>query len=788
MHRLKAEFSLLWFVAFVTALSPGCAQEWPPLNQFSFSIIDNSNKTLNGCDTTQCSVESGGEISEIDVFGDIAVYAGRQGGVGGCFISADYCTSGYLVEEGEINGGIDNFTAYKIHPASNPAGEFIASHTQLMFRIDSPMDGEYIVYKFVPSSPFLFVFVGTFVPIDGEFVMTDVDISELTEAEIFLTVHQNDTNSFSNQKTTIFQQNVDSQTQINLLAELFDISPAKAFQPATGWNVGPDDHLHKYGFRKVYSRVQNQGGGKEGVVWQDQEDWTIYLTWFTAQGHYSTALMNPGSHYLVAASDDGGVNGEIIYVTVGREEAGDGVTPLDVFGYKVDSNGTLLMNQAYDTSKDGLDVYKYSPSGSSLYWDTKTNDVGWMFSRTMTRSDEGLNQQSCICIILDGTNLTITSNMGQTSSHSWNNYIGLYGDVLDDNGELKTEFLAVDLGDNFPRGINVHKISATAKQNKIVYQFKTKHGTSAQAPSGATYPEYQQISNENTTFYQWSNDNAVYTEIAQPPAHIRSDGSIMIIFSGERPSLDNSYAVDDLNAPRNLGVVIVSPFLDAIVSEGESSKGGYFDFGGTWHHQLNEGIIWLTDLTPDTLDENEWENAVRIKTAPLKDDKILIFYEVWSPSTYIRTDMMIINTEGAIIFGSSPMSYPLRLSPSDEPTVTEEGDIVFFGMDETDEKLVRFYFQEKEISTSAPTFKTTQLPTLPPTSGPTIFNGPTSDSYAPTRAPNLILNPAPSLPSVVSPTLTAPTIQVDLNSSEDETAVNDSFFKGLLGFLALCSL
>lgn len=71
------------------------------------------------------------------------------------------------------------------------------------------------------------------------------------------------------------------------------------------------------------------------------------------------------------------------------------------------------------------------------------------------------------------------------------------------------EFIGVDLGDNYPRGINVHRISRTGKSSKVVYEFKTQHGRTAVSPAGQTYPEYTEISTAATTYYKWSNDNGV---------------------------------------------------------------------------------------------------------------------------------------------------------------------------------------------------------------------------------------------------------------------------------------
>jgi hypothetical protein len=79
----------------------------------------------------------------------------------------------------------------------------------------------------------------------------------------------------------------------------------------------------------------------------------------------------------------------------------------------------------------------------------------------------------------------------------------------------------MDLGDNFPRGVHVHQFPTPGDtiEGRVVYGFKTRHGTTAASPAGTVYPRYDEISTADTTFYQWSNDNDVYTEIAQCVIH-----------------------------------------------------------------------------------------------------------------------------------------------------------------------------------------------------------------------------------------------------------------------------
>ena len=94
---------------------------------------------------------------------------------------------------------------------------------------------------------------------------------------------------------------------------------------------------------------------------------------------------------------------------------------------------------------------------------------------------------------------------GQTSGHS-------FGDCLTITEDGK--FTGMDLGDNYPRGINFWAFTRDSKEMNLIYQFKTFHGREAVSPAGATYDKYAEISAGGQTFYKWSNDNQVYTELS----------------------------------------------------------------------------------------------------------------------------------------------------------------------------------------------------------------------------------------------------------------------------------
>ena len=148
---------------------------------------------------------------------------------------------------------------------------------------------------------------------------------------------------------------------------------------------------------------------------------------------------------------------------MGKEANPDKVSPLDVKGIKVDMDGNQIKQKTMNAGKgeNGLNIWKFFSSGGSLVWDTTSNTLGWTVSRTMLKADDGINHQGCKVAILEADDLEILT-IKTTSSHSFNNDIQIYN-----SSDTGTEYLAVDLGDGFPRGVHVHKIDPTQRIKKV---------------------------------------------------------------------------------------------------------------------------------------------------------------------------------------------------------------------------------------------------------------------------------------------------------------------------------
>lgn len=302
--------------------------------------------------------------------------------------------------------------------------------------------------------------------------------------------------------------------------------------------------------------------------------------------------------------------------------------------YKTDLNGKEILSKQYDTSEAGFNIANYGAgmgqsqfSSASLVY--KNGLLAFMVGRTM----HGEHHQSAIIVVLNALDLSIRRNHGQAASHSLGNMI------IPSNED---DFLAIDIGDNFPRGISLYRFNAETRDGRLIYSVKTHHAESEREIGGKKTPVYAEISEPNRKFYQWSNDNTPYCEL--DGINETKDG-IAVFFTGEPDdagkSLNNRRAREVLNDARNLGFIYLKKDFtkpDSILSEGITEKGGFYTFIGTYSEQENKGIKWLTNFH----DLNK-QNVSRVKTVSLNDQQIFILYENWTKDNHISTQLNIFD-------------------------------------------------------------------------------------------------------------------------------------------------
>ena len=112
------------------------------------------------------------------------------------------------------------------------------------------------------------------------------------------------------------------------------------------------------------------------------------------------------------------------------------------------------------------------------------------------------------------------------------------------------------------------------------------------------------------------------------------------------------------------------PFVCAFIrylSSGPVEKGGFYTFGGGWSAQENQGVVWLTNH------KTVQRNVCRPKTARLQKDAILLVYEIWTGTTYVQTEYMVVDDSGRGVQAKTVLdgAHHLRVAPTDDLVVVD---------------------------------------------------------------------------------------------------------------------
>jgi hypothetical protein len=356
------------------------------------------------------------------------------------------------------------------------------------------------------------------------------------------------------------------------------------------------------------------------------------------------------------------------YMIISTENAKDG------WLIAANAKGKLEQKEKLNLSPKGLNIFDYDITESvSLVYNEGV--LGAIISREMNTSPDGDHHQGAIAVTFNAKTLKVIKNHGQTSGHSFDNFLypaeggGFYG---------------MDLGDNYPRGINVHKIEEDL-QSKLVYAFKTAHGQEVVSPSRKVYPVYKEISNGAQVFYQWSNDNSTYTELG---SMVEWKDSYDVYFIGEPDvngkAINNARAISNLTDARDIGMVKIKKDFDNksdnVLSRGVEESSGFYSYGGTWSEQSNSGVNWLVDYKNKAL-----ENASRLKAVKGKKD-VILFWEKWTENVYVTTYMMQVDKDGKPKTEPMEIGSHLRINRSDEPIIANDR-IIFVMGSRNDQKL-----------------------------------------------------------------------------------------------------
>ncbi len=423
--------------------------------------------------------------------------------------------------------------------------------------------------------------------------------------------------------------------------------------------VLPASHENIYGSPPHIISLFGDGFGH--ICWEDVKEKSLNITLVNSNLEVQNTILikSPMPKFGGCTMDEKGN-----YFVIFAKDNKDGDFSSNIKLVKYDKTGKELGSFEPSIDRKGFDVMTpISAATSKLSYGN--GKIAIHMGKTQHKNvRDGLNHQSAIFIVVDSETMKQDEKLSSTwmASHSFDQRIIFDG----------TDFLTLDLADNFPRGFAFRK--SGSKSSRVIFTYKTKH-----KPDGKT-----------------SNDNRTYSELGG----IVSTKSSYAVLGASEKSFTNDNANDNLNDSRNLFLLLVAKDFDTkknplkdgkaqnnlvskevVISKGEDSgEIGFYDFGGGFNHQQRRGVIWLTNYN-----DKEKENAARPKIVYLDENKILVLWESWSSSSFNSTKYMIVNSTGKIIKKETDLGS-IRLGRADEPILVD-GKVIWVTGKESKQKL-----------------------------------------------------------------------------------------------------
>lgn len=426
------------------------------------------------------------------------------------------------------------------------------------------------------------------------------------------------------------------------------------------------DHMQRYFF------PMSEGDGSVSVIYQDTESSEILLTKVSEDfKSQETTLLYGENQILYAATK--GENGDYYYVI-----SEQGELKSDVRLVKINLQAQTYDEVKLNPNKDNFDIYNMGAATLEYHDGT----IYMVYARTMNKSGDGLNHQASGAALFDSQTLEVKKLMHNICSHSFDEYVAK---------NSQGEFIGLNGGDNYPRGTRLHKIKdGESMVSKVVYTYKTQHADNP----GPGRPEYTEISGNGKTYYKWSNDNGIYSELG---AVLEVSDGYVVIVSGEPndegKSLDNSRVGENNTDPRNLGFIKVRKDFenatggstevtdDLVLTRGLVEEGAYYTYGGNEQTQRNAGMVWLTNER----DKENWKVS-HIKAAVLQDDNILILWENYKGKKYDTTYGIKVDANGNILQDMFELGQNIRLDRRSR-ILSHDGKIIICSGNAVEQKL-----------------------------------------------------------------------------------------------------
>ena len=564
-----------------------------------------------------------------------------------------WSSSGYTLTQGTLTdpeGRVGTIEAYRISPPSFSSDfQFIASGNDLFFRF--PTQDDYVVYSMTRG--------GTFDGIaDGKRIIRFRDAVVTEEAQIlsnqivvggFTRIPEMNLHDVREYKVYFYlpkSTRFSSETTVSpgITSCLLSSNPLGRFSKfsinVSKMGIPYDSYRNQAGPGNAYME-DNQllcfpdSDGSVSIFWKDTASKTLWKTSMRSDLSHTSVRMPRCLDFFGAATRD--PDGNWYYITY---NSGD--SP-EIMLVKTDAVGNLLKNRKLSPSADFMDTKSMSEVWNGARLHHAAGRLCLVLSRTMHNGHQG----STIAIFNSKTLATVNPP-SQNASHSFDSRVVHDG----------RDFLAMSLGDNYPRGVVVNKVNDDYQAGKVVFTYRTRHALEPRdRGDGVILPAGR-----------WSNDTLTYTELGDI---VPMESGYGVLLASER-SVSNELTTASVNQSRNLAYLRVAPDFDSmitdeyvvpeemILTEGTDSRlFGFYDFGGNRVIQRNRNVVWLTNYR-----QKEIKNASRPKMIRISRNVMMILWEVWTLDRHSSTYGMTINSEGTRLMNPVDLDT-VRLCPGD---------------------------------------------------------------------------------------------------------------------------
>ena len=427
---------------------------------YSFTFVAEQEKVIPGDATQLISGEynCSGTIPANDQLGNLALVS--QFYQNGCYTSGVYNHRDFPVRIGTVAYNGDTLDAFEITESTSKATGFLASIHLAYYKF--PAIENYKIYRLETTGPELIAEIASENIINGGFTpVPNLNASAIVGTQTFIVAPSSILiTPFPSLGTNVFG----AKDTTNVIGNFYRLRYKLTTTPpdtSSGFNYGPGEWGNRYTQNRKFFPVRL--GCVYGTAFQDTTTGKYIYISFGENLKTPIEIELPSvTDHTLAALTTNGVD-RIYYFTI---QSGDG-TPNATRAAKlftVDADGAIITSNDVDMSKSGFNTayFRSNDTASMAYSQGK---LGLIFGRIMHQSSDGLNHQGAIAAVFDAETLQQIAYHGQTSGHSFDNMI-----VANTDGT----FLAIDLADNYPRGLHLHRFDEADINSRVIYTFKTK--------------------------------------------------------------------------------------------------------------------------------------------------------------------------------------------------------------------------------------------------------------------------------------------------------------------------